>query len=288
MPGSRSQSLSSADVSCANADCPVGNKVGDKDYIVECFGCNGTFHAACAGLTADNYVKFKKTGALETGFSFICPGCRIKLHSLIKGAPAPTVSTDSAGLADLEKRLTAQINCLSERVVQLESKPSLTHAEVSETVRDELEKSSKKDKLVLFGLRESKSGSIEQRRLDDQGQVKEMADMLGVPDGDIQSVFRDGMPRKDGTNRPIKIKFAYKEPRIMFLTKLHTLQKEKAAWEKIWVRPDLSYMERQSDERLRKKLEEIRLRHKDVKIRNGGFVIKIDDKHVPFIDDIDT
>ena len=153
---------------------------------------------------------------------------------------------------------------------------------VASSIRDELEKSRKRDKLVVFGLPEV-TGPVETKREHDKNEIIEMATQIGVHTDDIVDVFRTGLPRADGKPRIMKVKFAYSESRLKFLTKLHNVKESKPSWESVWTRPDLSFVERRQDEVMRNKLTEARKTNKDVKIRNGRLVLKVGDRHVDYI-----
>ena len=97
-----------------------------------------------------------------------------------------------------------------------------------------------------------------------------MASELKLKPGSITGVFRDG-PRKPGSSRILKVCWSDRGDRLSFMKTVRGLQKtNNPRWEKIWSRPDLTWIQRDNDRKLRFQLNERKANGElDLYIKNG-------------------
>ena len=120
-----------------------------------------------------------------------------------------------------------------------------------------LEREAKKLSLVVVGLPESDKGSP---RCDaDKAFVHQVAQALDFGPEAISDVFRSGAVREDSQEgmpfaRVLKVKFLDQASRLAFLRGFKRGKPSQAAFLKTYVRPDMTYRERQIDRELRAEL----------------------------------
>ena len=98
---------------------------------------------------------------------------------------------------------------------------------------------------MILGLPESQEPAES-----DTVRVKEFAERIGVESEAITETFRDG-PRSGNKPRILKVRFADSRSRSAFLREFRSVSPAPSCW----VRPDLSFHQRERDRELRKELD---------------------------------
>ena len=95
---------------------------------------------------------------------------------------------------------------------------------------------------------------------------------LSVNRDDISDFYRDGRIKDNGDARIMKIKFKNSNARRKFLTGFRDARAALTTGNNAWVRPDLTWQQRQQDFALRTELKRRRDRGDQVKISRGVIV----------------
>ena len=103
--------------------------------------------------------------------------------------------------------------------------------------------------------------------------VNDACDKMHIDRADVVETFRDGKPRS-GRPRIAKIKFRNSAARKKFLTGFRGVRNGLSGAENAWVRPDLTYRQRQADRELREELQKRKDQGESVKISRGQIVPK--------------
>jgi hypothetical protein len=137
--------------------------------------------------------------------------------------------------------------------------------EARDAASEAVEASGKKTNLVLIGLPENQDPKIF---------VQTACIKMKVNEADVTDVFRDGKPPDKGS-RIVKIKFQNSNSRHSFLIGFHSARDSFPGAENSWVRPDLTFRQRQADKVLREELKTRRLAGEIIKISRGQIVPKV-------------
>ncbi len=267
---------------CASLKCGKSiKKIGSEDYQLKCMVCAKSFHAICCGIPDAAYGKVKDSGLFSV-LSYICDGCKSFLPNLQRDHEAL-----KAKLVDYEDKFTtmqAQLDQIAgksmpacvpgmidpELIASIVSKvcesmlPKLMdfmHASINEA----MEADSKKNNLVLIGLDE---------KVDSKAYLTDVCNKLNIDSGDILESFRDGRPPPGARPRILKIRFGGHASRRVFLTGYQGVRDRVPGGGRSWVRPDLTFTQRQKDKELRDELSRRRDAGERVKIYRGEIVPK--------------
>lgn len=149
-----------------------------------------------------------------------------------------------------------------------------TAIEVEKNFTKILEKKEKQKNLVVVGMPERDEES-------DWNRVYEMASHAGIidPPSAIKTAYRDGIPGKKTSGgflipRILKIRFTNKNYRLAFLKKNYNELGED--FSRLYVRPDLTYEEREHDRALKAQLRQRRADtgNQNLIIKNGEIIDK--------------
>ena len=137
---------------------------------------------------------------------------------------------------------------------------------VCAVVREMGEYESKKDKLVMLGL-------LENDEKTDTEKIGEFALKLNIPAQDVVECYRDPPtphPNKPGP-RILKVRFGNQASRAKFLSGFRNVtEKDANGRGKEWVRPDLTYHQREQDRQLRAECDDMNGADRNRNIRGSG------------------
>ena len=128
--------------------------------------------------------------------------------------------------------------------------------------------------LIISGLPEGSSGSLEERRVSDRDAVKELAANIGVADLDIEShqVSRIG-PLNSSRPRLLRVKCDTNEEKHSMLRSSKKLR-DFEEYRGIYINPDLTLKQRELGKIQRQELKRRREAGEDVVIRRGQITVK--------------
>ena len=240
--------------------CPTClEAVGDTG--VQCDICTRWLHLACEDLTGEQYSALGST----PGSIYCCKLC--DRDSLLAGLKdvhrlqrqverlTETVAKQNTDTMAAIRSLTDTVNKLIQNLPAASGFTGSTDksAFICEVAQELQELESKKDKLVILGLPESQTPSDSDGELSDDERVFAFARQMGVDEGSIDETFRDGVRNRDHTRpRILKVRFNSQGSRSAFLRAFKTISPSRNCW----VRPDLTYQQRERDRQLRKELDD--------------------------------
>ncbi len=242
--------------------------------MIRCSLCSCFIHYRCTGYT--NIGILEKMLNDEPG-NYVCKICLPNLdpdayadlvqHSTYgkvwryadddpENSVAPSAPLDSSD-SSISKIVAAVVK---------ELLPQLTSL-IFEQTREMSEKESKKKNLVVLGLPENPNAS-------DLDMMKQVCASVSVSPTSVHEVLRDG-PAQPGRPRILKVKFQDLASRRKFLVGFRGAAQGLAGFGKSWVRPDLTFRERQQDRVLRAELGRRRDAGENVIIKGGKIVPKL-------------
>ena len=268
--------------SCAD-ECASGN-------AVVCGFCQIWFHVKCVeGMTPEFLKCCDAISKYYGGSSFLCVVCR-KVTSMLNhsmkemGTKVLKMETELA-TAKLEHQVLAEkvVNLeLKSRQVEgnvqkMEGEVALGMVKAKEEVKDEMrdemkERESKKENIVVYGLKESDETDGLKRKDEDVSMVIRMATEIGVDfKGEVKSSFRAG--KKEGERpRPLIVTIEDEETRENILTNARRMS-GKDEWKRVFVSHDLTWRQREEARKEEKKVRE-EAEKKTEEENNGGRVGK--------------
>lgn len=111
----------------------------------------------------------------------------------------------------------------------------------------------RKCNVVIYGVREPTTGNVHERRQADEDKCDELFEFLGISHGNVQSVKRLGKKRED--NKRILCVTLKDENSKHLLIKRSKQLRRSPSYENIFIKPDLTFVQRQLDYELRKELQ---------------------------------
>lgn len=161
--------------------------------------------------------------------------------------------------------ITSEMNVLRESVKDLESRT------VEDCISELRNRMSRDENLIIFGLPENDSASLEERKSHDTSQLRDIFCEIGVETSDYSTVVSDsrriGKKRKDGY-RMLKVKTCSLQKRSEILRRAKAL-KNSSSWNRVFIRPDLTPLQQENEKRLRQELQERRQQGEDVVMFKG-------------------
>ena len=156
-------------------------------------------------------------------------------------------------IEDLKVNITTRTNDLSESVM---NEISLRHR--------------KRDFLIVTGLSESTSGSLEERKRHDSNLIDEIVTVLKCDDFKPEDVTRIG---KISSTRPrlLRLKCTDSNARKILLVKSKELTRSQK-FKQVYINPDLTHSQRERNRELREELKRRREQGENVKIRYNKVV----------------
>lgn len=171
----------------------------------------------------------------------------------------------------LEKRyeeLVKENSKLSEELSKMRDMSTSSKLEIlEESVAESQNRMSRIQNIVLQGVPESDTGSVDDRMRQDTERVNEVLREIGVSDTAISNVRRVGRKRKDGS-RLLLVRVADVDGKRRILAKSKTLRNS-SSMSRVFVKPDLTPMQQAHDRRLRDELRDRRAKGEDVVIFRG-------------------
>jgi hypothetical protein len=178
----------------------------------------------------------------------------LKVNAAPAPAPAPAPALDQTVISEIVAQV---INAVLPKVMNV----------AREEAEEATEAAGKKLKLVAIGLPEENPDNLESF-------VYTACDKMNIDRADVVETFRNGQARP-GRPRIAKIKFKNSSARHAFLIGFRGVRGGMAGAENAWVRPDLTYRQRQADRVLLEELQTRRDRGELVKISRGQIVPKV-------------
>lgn len=243
--------------------------VGDNQQALLCTMCDTWCHAKCPSGSVNIKPATLTSHSDEPDLPWFCCECRKVLPTVLKAfrefecykedIEKYRQATDAA-LASLTTEITKLKDSVHHpSVPPVSSVNPAAGFDIEAEVREAIEKESKKRNLVIVGLAEADVDSV--RSEGDTDLVNELCDATGTPRSDVIDVFRSGrMPEittdSEGNERlpcrVTKVKFSCSSSRKRFLEKF--IEKRPVSVGKAYVRPDMTFRERQADKSLRNEL----------------------------------
>lgn len=218
---------------------------------VNCYRCNEEIN----GLSQEQRSQLSKLPAGVV--TLYCEPCRVAVGQLEDRVRA---------LEEAQKSDRADIALIVKEIVSA-ALPEIMDA-IDSKISEQLERKSKRLNLVLVGCCESAAGD------ELEGVVKGACTALKIDPGDVERTFRDGRRREDHP-RIAKIQFKNGASRHQFLVGFRAVRAGLAGASNAWVRPDLTFAQRQQDQKLREELKRRREAGEEVKIQQGKIVPKV-------------
>lgn len=177
----------------------------------------------------------------------------------------------SNNLSHLQKK----VNELESRNVQLEQRCNQLESKslnFSATILDEMEdRLRRKKNLIISGIPEQTEGSVEERMEADKTIVKDLLESLcGMSDDDISRSHRIGRQQPD-KNRLIRVVLSNEDDKKNVLYNAKQLR-SMPSYKNVYVNPDLTPSQRESNKLLHEELKRRRDLGNDVVIRGGKVV----------------
>jgi hypothetical protein len=136
-----------------------------------------------------------------------------------------------------------------------------------ESLLDEMQQRSiRANNLIISGLPEKNSGSVEERNKHDLSEFERLSNFLKISGVKVTENFRIGGARQDG-NRLLKVKLGDQTKTTQFLRKSRSLRNTE--FNKIFISPDRTPVQQSEYKELRRGLKERRDMGEDVVIYRG-------------------
>lgn len=252
----------------------------DGKAMVKCSVCAKMIHYRCMGVSLEDLDELIN----DVPASYVCRKCEPNLadkqrSDLASAGRSKTLFTykesDSSGSKMVSLGAGGGISeeALS-NIIRIATKAASEG--VAEQIKEAMEKREKKRNLVLVGYPEKGDGRSEQNEYDLKA-VHKYCDQLQIDPKSVRTTFRDGM-KTSGRPRIMKICFeeGCSQERFSFLVgakkRMDTDPELGGLKWKPFVRPDMTFNERQQDKALREQVKELRDQGKDMIIRNGKIV----------------
>jgi len=171
----------------------------------------------------------------------------------------------------LERRcalLEGNNSVLSAELKRLRDSTENLKSEILEdAVKESINRGRRLQSLVIQGVPESLTGSLEERKRYDIGQMKRILCELELPESVVSDVRRVGRKRSDGS-RLMVVRMCDYDSRMKILSKSKSL-KNSHSMRQVFIKPDMTPMQQAQDKCLRDTLRERRANGEDVIIFRG-------------------
>ena len=137
-------------------------------------------------------------------------------------------------------------------------------------LREAEERNRRRDFIIISGLKECNSGSVNDRKLHDKQTFKDMMHSLNIPTFEPLEQARIGKVTSE-TPRLLRIRCPSYYTKMVLLTAARNLRNTNSN-KKVYVNPDLTPMQRAKNKKLRTELKSRRERGEKVMIRGGEIV----------------
>ena len=175
---------------------------------------------------------------------------------------------------ELEKRnerLESEIQQMRGRSERLATTGHEEWSDTREDLLNEMEERHRRRKyLIVSGLPESRTGSIEDRRLKDRELIGAIASVTGMDEFEPRDIHRIG--RLDGQRpRLLRLKCKDLDTKLAFLRAAKSLRNS-SDFRKVYINPDLTRVQREKGKALRAELKARREAGEMVTIRRGKII----------------
>ena len=247
-----------------NCVCPTCSElVGDTGIF--CDNCQRWLHLSCEGLTQPQY-ELLSTISRSIWCCTNCPrdvllsGLR-QVKSLQQQVEhlTETMAKQNTDTMSAIQGLTDTVNKLIAGTLAPPT-AAANPADLQAEMREAIQRENKAMNLVIVGLPETDTTTL--RSDADRAVIEQVLSHLNVPTSDVADVFRDGAVRRpDPTaadtrpySRIVKVKFTNMNSRIKFLTNFRQQKPGETRYSRTYVRPDLTFRQREADKLLRNEL----------------------------------
>lgn len=264
--------------------CAECSKPGCQ-LLLECEYCERRLCGKCANLKTDGM----KAVTLYKNIHWYCPHCELKATGAVTNAKY-SLGKSQTPEDFINQRIISSIDdalqAMNEKVVQatkaVEENVKRSYAEAVKTInvvtppanpsgvtgtalthndtnmRELQDRNERKNNLVIFGVPESESNNRDTCQNHDAISFQEICQAgLGI-DANITQVTRLG-PKNDSKPRPLRIKLPEESLKWEILRQAKNLANSSDPLVKqIFIRRDMTYMEREEDRKLRQELRERR------------------------------
>ena len=180
--------------------------------------------------------------------------------------------------ASISSVLRAEIQDLRDKVKELSvenEKLKMNYTDQFEEIVEEASRRhQKRKKVIISNIPEPSCGSIQERKDGDRNAVKNLVLDLGLEDVQIEETQRIG---KIDSKRPrlLCITCSDKASKFELLRSAKELRKSEK-YENVYINPDLTFMQRETNRKLRIELKEKREQGLDAIIKNGKVMLRRD------------
>ena len=169
------------------------------------------------------------------------------------------------------KLLDGKVAVLENEVLSLKTKQFFTGIPEEELITEMEERANRRKYLIVSGLEEKESGTVDERRVSDSEAIKRISMVMGIDNFDPQEVHRIGHIR--GFNKPRLLRFKCRdmEKKRAFLRQAKTLR-HSPNFRGVFIHPDRTKKQRNKETELRHELKRRRNDGEQVVIRRGRIV----------------
>lgn len=213
---------------------------------IQCDGCRGNIHLACAGLT-ENDVKL--TRAKSCSMKIVCNSCNLNMDqfSKIKNLISSLENHFTKSISELKTQFEEKLNEIKSSHVTNESK-------ISESLIQEIsERQKRASNVLIFNIEESISQQPDERMQHDKDAVKSLLDTIPSVDSNVIHVTRLGNRTSADKARPVRICFSDQQQALQVLK---NKQKILSKNNKLRIRADETPMQREFMASLRAELKD--------------------------------
>jgi len=249
-----------------SAPCVICNvNIPDGVKSMECDLCHMLCHQSCNStehFTDLTHKAVRTAQKLKTGdLAWYCPVCRPDKDKIISAyRDVNILKADSEKrFADLEASFKKLETIVTSKVSMTATNAFLSGRDIQGEIVEALDRQKKKLNLVIVGLPESDISS--KVCAADRKFVDDVCGGLNLNTDSISEVFRDGMipAGKPSYSRIVKVKFKDSASRLHFLQNFRKAKPTSTVFRATYVRPDMTYRERQADKALTEELKAKRL-----------------------------
>ena len=188
-------------------------------------------------------------------------------------------------------KLTTRIECLENSLSSIKAVQDIQQTELDsikhtlllttdninglqQQVLDEFEERQRRaNSLIIFGLPEQSSGTVEQRKVKDEESLLAVTEVLQMKDVVLTSCSRIGKI-EDGKTRPLRVNVKSTSDKFQLISR--SKQLKNSSFSRVFIKPDLTPSQQLTDRRLRQELRERRSRNEDVILYRGKVIKKTD------------
>ena len=284
----KSQSKPTTHVSTGSSvNCLSCNNVFDdeNDKLMECERCDTWFCIECLNMSETVYSVM----AERKDSHWFCPECEkpailaVRTDMEIEEKCAAYMSSVNNRLDKIEKALDRkvdhdEVNRLEQRIDSLESnKPPentvqpATTSTINETLNEQKERESRAKNIILFNIPESDKQNPQERTQEDTNFVTRVFQTLEIEKCDIDKCIRLGK-KVSGRSRLTRVTLKNQDSKGNILRKSRALESSED-FSEIYIRPDLTRLQRTEQRMLRDELRSRREKGEDnIFIRRGKII----------------